>query len=176
MYSWGMTLRYSSISVLKIDTDSRVEFVRTLEDALKYHDNAKAICNWIMGDFTSFINKDSISISESKVSPQSLANLVKMIDSQEINIKIAKSVFEEMYISGKTPQEIIADKNLKQINNTDELDLLVDEIISKNPDAVVQYISGKTKALGFLVGQIMAKTQGKANPKIVNELIIKKLS
>jgi len=146
------------------------------EEALKYHDNAKAICNWIMGDFTSFINKDSISISESKVSPQSLASLVKMIDSQEINIKIAKSVFEEMYASGKTPQEIISDKNLKQINNADELDLLVDEIISKNPDAVVQYKAGKTKALGFLVGQIMAKTQGKANPKIVNELIIKKLS
>jgi len=146
------------------------------EETLKYHNNAKAICNWIMGDFTSFLNKDLISINQSKISPQNLASLVKMIDDQEISIKIAKQVFEEMYLTGKTAQEIISEKNLKQISNTDELNAIIDEIISKNSEVVLQYKSGKTKALGFLVGKVMAKTQGKANPKIVNDILIKKLS
>jgi len=146
------------------------------EEALKYHDNAKAICNWIMGDFSALINKDGITLRQSRIIPENLANLVKMIDSKEINSKIAKLVFEEMYDSGETPQDVILKKGLKQINNTEELEKIIDEIIAKNQDTVNQYKAGKSKAIGYLVGQIMAKTQGKANPQIVNELIVRKLS
>jgi aspartyl-tRNA(Asn)/glutamyl-tRNA(Gln) amidotransferase subunit B len=146
------------------------------EETLKHHNNAKSVCNWIMGDFSAFINKDQVTLKESKISPENLADLVKMIDRQEINSKIAKSVFEEMYESGESPQEIILKKGLKQISDTGELEAIINEVILKNPDAVSQYKSGKVKAIGFLVGRIMAKTQGKANPQIVNEIIVKKLS
>lgn len=146
------------------------------EETLKHHNNAKSVCNWIMGDFSAFINKNQVTLKESKISPENLADLVKMIDRQEINSKIAKSVFEEMYDSGESPQEIILKKGLKQINDTGELEAIINEVILKNPDAVSQYKSGKVKAIGFLVGRIMAKTQGKANPQIVNEIIVKKLS
>ncbi len=146
------------------------------EETLKHHNNAKSVCNWIMGDFSAFINKDQVTLKESKISPENLADLVKMIDRQEINSKIAKSVFEEMYDSGESPQEIILKKGLKQISDTGELEAIINEVILKNPDAVSQYKSGKVKAIGFLVGRIMAKTHGKANPQIVNEIIVKKLS
>ena len=81
-----------------------------------------------------------------------------------------------MYDTGEDPKTIVNKKGLKQINNLDELEKIVVEIIEKNQNVVSQFKSGKTKAVGFLVGQVMAKTQGKANPQIVNELILKKLS
>ncbi|MDD5658988.1 MAG: Asp-tRNA(Asn)/Glu-tRNA(Gln) amidotransferase subunit GatB [Actinomycetota bacterium] len=146
------------------------------EEVLKHHDNAKAACNWIMGDFSAFINKDGITLRQSKITPENLAGLIKMIDSKEINGKIAKLVFEEMYNTGKNPTDIILEKGLKQINDTEKLEKIIDEVILKNPDAVSQYKSGKSKAISYLVGQVMAKTHGKANPQIVNEIIIKKLS
>ncbi|MHB1253406.1 MAG: Asp-tRNA(Asn)/Glu-tRNA(Gln) amidotransferase subunit GatB [Candidatus Humimicrobiaceae bacterium] len=146
------------------------------EEVLKYHDNAKSVCNWIMGDFSAFLNKDSISIRESRISPQNLGELVKMIDGQEINSKIAKTVFLEMYNTGENPEHIILRNGLNQISDTGELETIINEVILKNPDAITQYKAGKAKAIGFLVGQVMAKTQGKANPQIVNEIIIKKIS
>ena len=159
-------------SFLASDFDISVYF----EEVLKYHDNAKSACNWIMGDFSAFLNKDSLSIKESRISPQDLAGLIKMIDSQEINSKIAKTVFLEMYNSGKSPKQIILRDGLNQIKNIEELEAVINEVIMKNPDAIVQYKAGKEKAIGFLVGQVMSKTQGKANPQIVNEIIIKKIS
>jgi len=145
------------------------------EEVLKYHDNAKSVCNWIMGDFSAFLNKDSISIKESRILPQDLGELVKMIDSQEINSKIAKTVFQEMYSTGKDPKQIILKGGLNQINDKEELETIICEVILKNPDAIMQYKAGKEKAIGFLVGQVMAKTHGKANPQMVNEIIIKKI-
>ena len=145
------------------------------EEVLKYHDNAKSVCNWIMGDFSAFLNKDSMSIKESRILPQDLGELVKMIDSQEINSKIAKTIFQEMYSTGKDPKQIIIKGGLNQINDKEELETIISEIILKNPDAITQYKAGKEKAIGFLVGQVMAKTHGKANPQMVNEIIIKKI-
>jgi len=146
------------------------------EEVLKYHSNAKSVCNWIMGDFRAFINKDSISIRESRISPQSIGELVRMIDSLEINSKIAKTVFLEMYNTGDSPKQIIIRNGLDQISDTGELESVISDVILKNPDAVAQYRSGKVKAIGFLVGQVMAKTQGRANPQTVNEIVINKIS
>lgn len=152
------------------------EISEYFEEVLKYNDNAKFICNWIMGDFSAFINKDSISIRESRILPQNLGELVQMIDSQEINSKIAKAVFLEMYNTGDNPRQIILRNGLNQISDKGELESVISEVILKNPDAVAQYKAGKVKAIGFLVGQVMARTQGKANPQIVNEIVIKKIS
>jgi aspartyl-tRNA(Asn)/glutamyl-tRNA(Gln) amidotransferase subunit B len=146
------------------------------EDVLKYCGNAKSACNWIMGDFSALLNRDSISIKNSRVSPENLGALILLIDKGEINSKIAKTVFLDMYSTGDSPVQIIAGKGLTQISNTGELEAVIDEVISKNPGVAAQYKEGKVKAIGFLVGQVMARTQGKANPQIVNEIIIKKIT
>ncbi len=147
------------------------------EEALKAYDlNPKGVCNWLMGDFSAFLNKDQISIKDSKVPPDNLAELVRLIDKKTISSKAAKLVFEEMYLKGTGPYEIIKEKKLEQISDTRELDAIIQEVIDDNPEAVSQFKAGKEKAAGFLVGQVMQKTKGRANPALVNELIIKKIS
>ncbi|MDD3520496.1 MAG: Asp-tRNA(Asn)/Glu-tRNA(Gln) amidotransferase subunit GatB [Actinomycetota bacterium] len=160
-------------SLLASDFEISCYFEKALAS---YDSNAKGICNWLMGDFSAFLNKDQISINESKIKPEHLAGLVKLIDDGKISSKIAKSVFEEMYLKGTDPNEIIKEKGLEQISDEHELESIIKEVINNNPDAVNQYKSGKVKAIGFLVGQVMQKTKGKANPTLVNEIIIKKLS
>ena len=98
-----------------------------------------------------------------------------MINKQIISNKIAKEVFEEMFISGETAENIIDKKGLKQISNTDEIEGIVDKIISSNEDQKKQYQSGNSKVLGWFVGQVMKETKGQANPSVVNKVIIDKL-
>ena len=160
-------------SFLSSDFEIAYYFEKALDS---YRSNPKGICNWLMGDFSAFLNKDQITIKDSKIRPAYLASLVKLIDDGKISSKIAKSVFEEMYHEGSDPDEIIKKKGLEQISDTVELESIVEEAIKNNPDAVSQYKAGKVKAIGFIVGQIMQKTKGKANPAMVNEIIIKKLS
>jgi aspartyl-tRNA(Asn)/glutamyl-tRNA(Gln) amidotransferase subunit B len=145
------------------------------EKCLGCFDDAKAVANWIMGDFSALANKDKIHISESKISPENLCKMLKIIASGRISIKIAKTVFEEMFKEGSDPEEIIKNKGLEQISDSGELEGIIDEVISANPGPVQQYREGKKKAIGFLIGQVMARTKGKANPKVVNEIMSKKL-
>jgi aspartyl-tRNA(Asn)/glutamyl-tRNA(Gln) amidotransferase subunit B len=145
------------------------------EEACSFCSNIKSVCNWIMGDFAAFLKRDSKGIFESKVLPRDLARLIELIDSQTINVKIAKDVFEEMYLSGRGPDDIIKEKGLEQISDQKALEKVVAEVIASNEPAVNEYRAGKKKAIGFLVGQVMAKTKGKANPKLVNEMIINKI-
>ena len=145
------------------------------ERCLDCFDDAKAVANWIMGDFSALANKEKIHISDSKVSPESLCRMLKMIAGGRISIKIAKIVFEEMFNDGSDPEEVIKNKGLEQISDSGELEAIIDEVISSNPGPVGQYREGKKKAIGFLIGQVMAKTKGKANPRIVNAIMSKKL-
>ena len=102
--------------------------------------------------------------------------LINRIDDQTISGKIAKSIFEEMYSSGKTPDEIIDDQGLQQISDDGEIEKIINSVIKGNPTQVEGYKNGKDKLFGFFVGQVMKETQGKANPQVVNELLKKKLS
>ena len=145
------------------------------EKCLKCYDNAKAIANWIMGDFSALANKEKVPVDESKVTPENLCNMLKMIDSGKISSKIAKTVFEEMFDTGSDPESIIGEKGLEQISDSGELEDVVEQVIADNPGPAGQYREGKKKAIGFLIGQVMAKTRGKANPKLVNEIMTKKL-
>jgi len=145
------------------------------ERCLKCFDDAKAVANWIMGDFSAMANKEKIHISESKVMPEDLCRMLEMIASGKISIKIAKTVFEEMFKNGNSPEEIISEKGLEQISDSDELEAIVEKVISDNPGPAQQYREGKKKAIGFLIGQVMAITKGKANPKLVNEIMSKRL-
>jgi aspartyl-tRNA(Asn)/glutamyl-tRNA(Gln) amidotransferase subunit B len=145
------------------------------ERCLECFNDAKAVANWIMGDFTALANKEKVHISESRVSAEDLCKMLKIIAGGKISNKIAKTVFEEMFNNGSDPEEIIRKKGLEQISDSGELESIIDEVISGNPGPVRQYRDGKKKAIGFLIGQVMAKTKGKANPGIVNKIMSKKL-
>ena len=145
------------------------------EEACRHYSNAKNISNWIMGDFSALINKQGITIDKSKVKPQDFTKMLEMIDSGKISLKIAKSVFYEMFNTGEDPEEIIKERGLEQISDENLLLKIIEETIAENPGPVQQYKEGKKKAIGFLIGKVMAKTKGKANPRMVNEIIAEKL-
>lgn len=145
------------------------------EKCLEGYKDAKAIANWIMGEFSALANKEKIHISESSVIPANLCAMLGMIDKGKISLKIAKTVFEEMFGTGNDPASIIKARGLQQISDSGELEGIIEEVVNENPGPAQQYREGKKKAIGFLIGQIMARTKGKANPKLVNEIIVKKL-
>jgi len=109
------------------------------------------------------------------VSPKALADLLKMIEQAIISNKIAKSLFEEMFDTGKPAEQIVREKGLIQISDETELEKIVDRVLAENPSVVEDWKKGKKQALGFLVGKIMRTTSGKANPTIVNEILERKL-
>jgi aspartyl-tRNA(Asn)/glutamyl-tRNA(Gln) amidotransferase subunit B len=139
----------------------------------------KAAANWIMGDLMRFMKDSHVdlkNLSDSPIKPRMLADMIVLVEKGTISGKIAKTVMEEMYKTGKSPAAIIEEKGLVQISNSGELEGIVDSVMSKNADAVAQYRSGKQGSLSFLVGQVMKATQGRANPQTVNELLRKRLA
>ena len=146
------------------------------EESCRHYDNPKNIANWIMGDFSALMNKNGIkTISESRVTPENLCRMLKIVDEGKISSKMAKSVFEEMFETGRDPGSIIESRGLEQISDESILGSVVDEVISENPGPVAELKGGKEKAISFLVGKVMAKTKGKANPQLVVEIIRKKI-
>ena len=135
----------------------------------------KIACNWITGDLTRVMNESGKTLSEINLSPENLANLTILIDQGEISSKIAKTVFAEMLDSRKTPNTIIEEKGLKQITDEKKLGRIVEELLASNPQQVKQYREGKTKVIGFFVGQMMKQTQGKGDPAVINHLLKVKL-
>ena len=139
------------------------------------HGNAKTCSNWVMGEVTRGLNDAGIPITEAPLSPEMLAGMLKRIDDGTISGKIAKTVFEEMWKSGKDADTVIAEKGLKQVTDTGAIEKIIDEVIAANPAQVEEYRGGKEKVFGFFVGQVMKASRGKANPAAVNELLKKKL-
>lgn len=135
----------------------------------------KAAVNWLMGEFASQLSNDGIEIDKAPVSAENLAALLKLISKGIISGKIAKKVFATMWKEGGNPDDIVKAQGLVQISDTAELSKLVDEVVGNNPKAVEDFKAGKKKAVGALVGQIMKATKGKANPRVINELLNKKL-
>jgi aspartyl-tRNA(Asn)/glutamyl-tRNA(Gln) amidotransferase subunit B len=135
----------------------------------------KKVSNWIMAELLRELNRDQREISQCPVSPEALADLLLMIEEKVISGKIAKTVFEEMYRGGKGPETIVAEKGLKQVTDEGEITDVIDSVMAAHPNQVEEYRAGKEKLLGFFVGQVMKQTQGKANPKLVNEVLREKL-
>ncbi|HPK44166.1 MAG TPA: Asp-tRNA(Asn)/Glu-tRNA(Gln) amidotransferase subunit GatB [Spirochaetota bacterium] len=135
----------------------------------------KKASNWIMSELLAKID-DPEKIDTFIVSPQNLAILLKRIDDATISGKIAKTVFEEMLKTGNDPDAIINEKGLRQVTDTAAIESIIDEVIKSNPKSVEDFKSGKDKALKFLIGQVMKESRGKANPQIVNDIMIQKLS
>jgi aspartyl-tRNA(Asn)/glutamyl-tRNA(Gln) amidotransferase subunit B len=146
------------------------------ESVIHVTEDYKSASNWIMSDVLKILNEKKIDILAFPVSADSLGSLINLINDGTISGKIAKEIFPIMVEEKKEPIEIIKDKNLFQISDESELEKIIDEIIAKNVSELNQYFDGKEKVFGFFVGQVMKKTQGKANPKSVNEILRKKLN
>ena len=129
----------------------------------------------MMGDLFAMLNDKGLDISKSPISAKHFAELVQSIKTGVISGRIAKDVFEIMLETGDNPKKIIDLKGMKQQSNPKELEKMINEILTKNKDKVDQYKSGKVKLFGFFVGQTMKLSDGKANPKLVNEILTKKL-
>ena len=145
------------------------------EELVKTTNKPKISGNWVIGELSAFLNKGNLNIQDSKVDAKNLGNLILRIEDKTISNKMAKEIFEEMWNSSKTPDEIISSKGLQQVTDEKEILALIDKSIEENPNKVEQFKSGKDKLLGFFVGQVMKSSQGKANPQQVNELIKKRL-
>ena len=149
------------------------------EEVTRLGGHPKTAANWIMGDLLRFYkdnNVDLKDLSNSPVSPKMLSGMIALVEKGTISGKIAKVVVEDMYKSGKDPQQIIEEKGLVQISNTDEIEQIVKKVIEENPKPVEQYRLGKTGNFGFFVGQVMKQTRGRANPQAVNEILKKRLA
>ena len=133
------------------------------------------VANWLLGEFSRLLNATNTGIDEGKVSPEQLCQLLDLTHKGSISGVSAKLVFEEMFNTGKKATDIIAQQRLSQISDSQEIRLVINEVLSTNPQAVSDYAAGKTQALAFLVGQVMRATRGRANPKLVSELLKKKL-
>ena len=136
---------------------------------------AKAVSNWILGEFSRLLSISSIEIADSKIQPELINELVDLVDSGTLNSTMAKTVFEEAFRSGGSPREIAQEQGLVQISDADEVLPAIAEAVESNPDPVADYLGGKETALRFLVGQVMKITRGKANPQLATELLKEKL-
>ena len=134
--------------------------------------NPKSVSNWLMGDFARLLNEKEIEIDESNVTEENLASLIMLIAKGTISSKIAKQIFEEMFETGENAEDIVNKKGLVQISDEGAIKEICQRIVDANPQSIADYKAGKDRAIGFLVGQIMKETKGKANPQIVNKLLL----
>lgn len=144
------------------------------EECLQDYKDAKRVSNWVMGELSMHLNAANLEIDESAITPRHLVQLLKLMDDGTISGKIAKSVFDEMFETGKLPKIIVEEKGLTQITDEEDIAKIVDLVLEENSEAVADFKDGKNKALGFLVGQVMRLTKGRANPGLVNKLLMEK--
>ncbi|MDP4857612.1 MAG: Asp-tRNA(Asn)/Glu-tRNA(Gln) amidotransferase subunit GatB [Desulfobacterales bacterium] len=151
------------------------ELADYFETCLKTFDNPKPVSNWIMGPLLGLLNTVGKSIDASPVSPENLGRLLQLIEEGVISGKIAKTIFDEMAVSGHAPDRIVKERGLVQVSDAIQIETAVDKVMAENAAEVQAYRAGKTKLLGFFVGQVMRETKGKANPQVVNEVLKSKL-
>ena len=135
----------------------------------------KTVSNWVMGELTRELNDSGTEVSASPVSPERLVGLLQMVEKGTVSLKVAREIFPDLYVGGKTAEQIVQEKGLTQVSDEGALETIIDEVLAKSPVQVAQFKEGKQQVLGFLVGQVMKASKGKANPGKVNELLKKKL-
>jgi aspartyl-tRNA(Asn)/glutamyl-tRNA(Gln) amidotransferase subunit B len=159
---------------------SRRDIADYFESALKTHRNPKAIANWITGDLFRLLKErkldEKLYITDWPVQADNLSAMIALIDQDKISGKIAKTVFDVMSQSGRSPQEIVAEKGLEQVSNSESIEKTINQVLAAHPKQVADFQAGNRKIFGFLVGQIMKATQGKANPQKANEILKRKLT
>ena len=169
---YGLSSYESSIL---ISDKNNVDFFEAVVNENKQR-KPKVVVNWIIGDLFSLLKKNNLDINKSPVKPSDLGELIDLIENSTISGKLAKTVFDEMFYNRKKPKKIIKQKGLIQITDSGEIENVITKVLSHNIDKVNEYKSGKEKLYGYFIGQIMQETKGKANPKLVNEILKKKLA
>jgi len=145
------------------------------EELIKFTNDFKAASNWVMGDVLKVLNEEKINIKDFPVTPKNLAELINLISNGTISGKIAKEIFPIIIKEKKTPLEVVKEKNLIQLSDRTEIEKIIDRVLDLNPSEVKEYVEGKEKVFAFFVGRIMKESKGKANPKVVNEILREKL-
>ena len=170
------------IEVLKIKENDAEEIARNMQIAEyfeatleSFSKDAQLISNWILSEVTAVLNRENIEINDFYIEPNRLASLLSRIDDNTISSKIAKDLFSQMLTSDETADEMIEKQGLEQITDEDSITQFVTEVLDEFSEQKDQYLAGKEQVLGFLVGQVMKRSKGKANPKLVNELIIRQI-
>jgi aspartyl-tRNA(Asn)/glutamyl-tRNA(Gln) amidotransferase subunit B len=158
----------------RVLTDDRT-VAEYFEAAVAAGGDAKQIANWLMGDIAAYLKSNDLSITEIALKPDNLAELVSLIEKGTISGKIGKEILPELITKGGSVQQLVESKGLIQISDTGELEKIIDELMVAHPKEVEQFRNGKTKLKGFFVGQVMKKTSGRADPKLTNQLLSKKL-
>ena len=144
------------------------------ETTVQLSPQPKVVSNWIMGDFMRELNRHHHMPQQAPVTPAHLASVLRLVDDGVISSKIAKTVFEEMYRTGKQPEDIVAEQGLMQVRDTGALEAVIQQVLTDNASQVEAYRAGKQKLFGFFVGQVMKATQGKADGKAVTALLAKR--
>ncbi len=152
-----------------------IDLANYYEQAHKFN-QSKQIVNWILRDVMGYLKEHKISLAEFKVTPEKLAKLVALVEKGTINNRAAQEVFQEVALIGKDPEGIVKEKGLEQIGSVEELEAIVKDLLAANTPQVADYKAGNTKLFGFFVGQMMQKTKGKGDPKVIQELLKKHLS
>jgi aspartyl-tRNA(Asn)/glutamyl-tRNA(Gln) amidotransferase subunit B len=159
----------------RVLTDDRL-VAEYFEAAVAANANPKQAANWVMGDIAAHLNTEKLTITEIALTPLILGELITLIEDGTISGKIAKELLPELLSQGGSAKELVERKGLIQISDTGELEAIIDEVIAANPKELEQYRNGKTKLQGFFVGQVMKKTNGRADPKLTNQILGKKLN
>jgi len=176
MSTYGLS-RYDAglLTASKAEADYFEESVGLFPKGADAKKSAKTVANWLLGEYARLFNATATDIADCKVRPAQLVEMVGLIEEGTLSTSLAKTVFEEMFHTGKDARRVVEEKGLAQISGTAELEAAVDKVIAENRQAAVDYKQGKEQALKFLVGQVMRATKGQANPQLVTDLLKKKL-
>jgi aspartyl-tRNA(Asn)/glutamyl-tRNA(Gln) amidotransferase subunit B len=155
-------------------TDDRA-VAEYFEAAIATGASTKLVANWIMSDIAGYLNAEKLSIQQIKLTPEALAEMVGLIEDGTISNKIGKDILPELLNNGGSPKKIVESKGLSQISDVAEIEAMIDAVLTAHPDELAKFRAGKTKLKGFFVGQVMKQTGGRADPKLTNELLNRKL-
>jgi aspartyl-tRNA(Asn)/glutamyl-tRNA(Gln) amidotransferase subunit B len=159
---------------VRVLTDERA-IAEYFETAVTAGANAKQVANWVMGDIAAYLKSEELSITDIALTPEILAELIELIDKGTISGKIAKDILPELLAKGGSAKELVEKKGLIQISDTSAIEKMIDEVLANHPSEVEKFISGKGNMKGFFVGQVMKKSSGRADPKLTNQLLDRKL-
>ncbi len=169
-----------TLSIKHVDATEiakNIELAEYFENALNtYNGNPQLLANWLITEVMAILNKDKIDIASLPISAKSVSQLIQRIDDGTISSTIAKNIFSQLIESEMSVDELIKEQGLEQISDTNEIEQVITTVLNENQEQKDQYLAGKEQVLGFLIGKVMQKTQGKANPKLVNDLMVKILS
>ncbi|MFW6139591.1 MAG: Asp-tRNA(Asn)/Glu-tRNA(Gln) amidotransferase GatCAB subunit B, partial [Spirochaetota bacterium] len=167
--------QYSLTEYDAVSLCSSYRLANYFEQAVRGYPDPKKIANWVLSELLRVLNDRKIDIDQCPVRPHGIRELFVLMDKGEISGKIAKKVFDQMIETGKSARQTVEEKGLKQVTDKGKIDSVVDQVLEENQSVVEEYRNGKKKAFGFLVGQVMKKTRGKANPRMVNQVLNEKV-